>query len=57
MDGCSGARRPLWMAVGELGGHCGWLLGSSEAIVDGCSGARRPLWMAVGELGGHCGWL
>ena len=57
MDGCSGARRPLWMSVGELGGHCGWLLGSSEAIVDGCSRTRRPLWMAVGELGGHCGWL
>ena len=34
------------MAVGELGGHCGWLRGAS-----------RPLWTAVEELGGHCGWL
>ena len=32
--------------LGELGGRCGWLYGSLEAIVDG-----------LGELGGHCGWL
>ena len=25
VDGCRGARRPLWMAVEELGGRCGRL--------------------------------
>ena len=67
MDGCRGARRPLWMAVVELGGHCGWLLWSSEAVVDGLGElGGRCEWLYVsleaivdglGELGGHCGWL
>ena len=39
MDGCRGARRPLWMAVGSL-----------ESIVDGCRERVSRCGQLYGEL-------